>query len=91
MLNIQVASCSLPQPTPAIAAIYQTPQEPAPRNVSQTIWAAYLAPLLDRFDLRVDVPPVAYSDLELPCDSELSADVAQRITAARRRQAERYA
>ena len=83
----------MPQPTPAIAAIYQTPQEPAPapRNVAQTIWAAYLAPLLDRFDLRVDVPPVAYSDLELPCDSELSADVAQRITAARRRQAERYA
>jgi magnesium chelatase family protein len=48
-------------------------------------------PLLDRFDLRVDVPPVAYSDLELPCDSEPSADVAQRIAAARRRQAERYA
>ena len=33
-------------------------------------------PLLDRFDLRVDVPPVAYSNLELPCDSEPSADVA---------------
>ena len=37
------------------------------------------------------MPPVAYSDLELPCDSEPSADVAQRIAAARRRQAERYA
>jgi magnesium chelatase family protein len=48
-------------------------------------------PLLDRFDVRVDVPPVAYSNLELPCDSEPSADVAQRIAAARRRQAERYA
>ena len=41
-------------------------------------------PLLDRFDLRVDVPPVAYSDLELPCDSEPSAEVALRIAAARR-------
>ncbi len=48
-------------------------------------------PLLDRFDLRLDVPPVADSDLELPCDREPSADVAQRIIAARRRQAERYA
>jgi magnesium chelatase family protein len=48
-------------------------------------------PLLDRFDLRVDVPPVAYSDLELPCDSEPSAEVARRIAAARDRQATRYA
>ena len=48
-------------------------------------------PLLDRFDLRVDVPPVAYSDLELPCDSAPSAEVALRITAARTRQSERYA
>ena len=30
-------------------------------------------PLLDWFDLRVDVTPVAYSDLELPCDSAPSA------------------
>ncbi len=37
------------------------------------------------------MPPVADSDLELPCDREPSADVAQRIIAARRRQAERYA
>ncbi|MDP4063937.1 hypothetical protein IMCC1933_13890 [Rhodobacteraceae bacterium IMCC1933] len=48
-------------------------------------------PLLDRFDLRVDVPPVAYSDLELPCDSAPSAEVALRITAAHTRQSERYA
>ena len=48
-------------------------------------------PLLDRFDLRVDVPPVAYSDLELPCDSEPSAAAARRIAAARERQAARYA
>jgi len=48
-------------------------------------------PLPDRFDLRVDVPPVAYSDLELPCDSAPSAEVALRITAAHTRQSERYA
>jgi len=40
--------------------------------------------------LHVDVPPVAYSDLELPCDSAPSAEVALRITAARTRQSERY-
>ena len=31
--------------------------------------------LLNRFDLRVDVTPVAYSDLKLPCDSAPSAEV----------------
>ena len=48
-------------------------------------------PLLDRLNLRVDVPPVAYSDLELPCDSAPSAEVVLRITAARTRQSEQYA
>ncbi|MEP4637891.1 MAG: YifB family Mg chelatase-like AAA ATPase, partial [Yoonia sp.] len=30
-------------------------------------------PLMDRFDLRVEVPPVAYTDLDLPEDGESSA------------------
>lgn len=48
-------------------------------------------PLMDRFDLRVEVPPVAFSDLDLPASGESSADVALRVAAARDRQAARYA
>jgi len=48
-------------------------------------------PLMDRFDLRLDVPPVAYTDLNLPASGDSSADVARRVAAARDLQAERYA
>ncbi len=48
-------------------------------------------PLMDRFDLRVEMPPVAYSDLELPNTSESSATVAARVLAAREVQAARFA
>ncbi|WP_299683983.1 YifB family Mg chelatase-like AAA ATPase [uncultured Tateyamaria sp.] len=48
-------------------------------------------PLMDRFDLRVDVPPVTYSDLDLPADGETSAAIATRVAAARAVQAARFA
>ncbi|MGV6839521.1 MAG: YifB family Mg chelatase-like AAA ATPase [Planktomarina sp.] len=48
-------------------------------------------PLMDRFDLRVDVPPVRYSDLDAPPCHEGSADIAQRVQAARDVQHDRYA
>jgi len=48
-------------------------------------------PLLDRFDLRIDVPPVAYRDLDLPETGEGTADVAARVAAARQRQEDRFA
>ncbi|TNF21746.1 MAG: ATP-binding protein [Rhodobacteraceae bacterium] len=48
-------------------------------------------PLMDRFDLRVDVPPVAFTDLDLPESGESSAVVAARVEAARNRQTARYA
>ena len=48
-------------------------------------------PLMDRFDLRVEVPPVAFTDLDLPEDGERSASVADRVAAARQKQAERFA
>lgn len=48
-------------------------------------------PLLDRFDLHVDVPPVRASDLALPPPAEDSATVAGRVAEARRRQERRYA
>jgi magnesium chelatase family protein len=48
-------------------------------------------PLLDRFDLRLEVPPVAFADLDLPATGEASASIAARVAAARDRQARRYA
>ena len=48
-------------------------------------------PLMDRFDLRIEVPPVAYRDLDLPAAGEASAAVAARVAAARARQAARFA
>lgn len=47
-------------------------------------------PLMDRFDLRIDVPPVAYSDLDLPEAGDSSAEMAARISAARDVQTERF-
>ena len=47
-------------------------------------------PLMDRFDLRIDVPPVAYTDLDLPASGDSSADVKARVLAAREVQARRY-
>jgi len=47
-------------------------------------------PLMDRFDLRIDVPPVAYSDLDLPEAGDSSAEMAARISAAREVQSARF-
>ena len=46
---------------------------------------------MDRFDLRVDVPPVAYADLDLPPCGEPSDAVKARVIAARSAQEERFA
>ena len=48
-------------------------------------------PMMDRFDLRVEVPPVAYTDLDLPANGETSATVAARVGKARDRQSARFA
>ena len=48
-------------------------------------------PLMDRFDLRVDVPPVGFTDLDLPASGEGSAQVAARVAMAREVQGKRYA
>ncbi len=47
-------------------------------------------PLLDRIDLRVDVPAVSARDLIQPAASETSETVARRVAAARERQQLRY-
>jgi len=48
-------------------------------------------PLMDRFDLRLEVPPVAFTDLDLPASGDSSARVAERVATAREVQAQRYA
>jgi magnesium chelatase family protein len=48
-------------------------------------------PLMDRFDLRVDVPPVSFTDLDLPQSGESSAQVAERVGNAQHTQQQRYA
>ncbi|GGL51525.1 YifB family Mg chelatase-like AAA ATPase [Wenxinia marina] len=47
-------------------------------------------PLMDRIDIRLEVPPVAFSDLDLPPSGDGSAEVAARVAAARTRQAARF-
>ncbi|UOA25724.1 YifB family Mg chelatase-like AAA ATPase [Pseudosulfitobacter sp. DSM 107133] len=47
-------------------------------------------PLMDRFDLRVDVPPVRYTDLDLPASGDTSAQIAARVKAARDLQIARF-
>lgn len=47
-------------------------------------------PLMDRIDLRIDVPAVTARDLSDPSPRETSADVAARVAEARNRQQRRY-
>ncbi len=48
-------------------------------------------PLMDRFDLRIEVPPVTLDELSLPAAGECSAAVAARVARARAVQAARFA
>jgi magnesium chelatase family protein len=48
-------------------------------------------PFLDRIDIRIEVPALAASDLIRPGASETSAEVAERVAAARDIQRQRYA
>lgn len=48
-------------------------------------------PLLDRFDMIIEVPPVAPADLLNKPDGESSAVIRARVVAARRLQQQRYA
>ena len=48
-------------------------------------------PLMDRFDLRIEVPPVSFSDLDLPPSGDTSQTVADRVRTARCIQDRRFA
>jgi magnesium chelatase family protein len=47
-------------------------------------------PLMDRFDLRIDVPPVGFRDLDLPATGERSSGIAARVARARAVQESRF-
>ncbi|MXN64745.1 YifB family Mg chelatase-like AAA ATPase [Stappia sp. GBMRC 2046] len=47
-------------------------------------------PLIDRIDIRIDVPNVTAADLIRPSHSESSADVAARVATAREKQRNRF-
>ena len=47
-------------------------------------------PLMDRFDIKVEIPPVDVADLSLPPTTEGSADVALRVAGAREIQRIRF-
>ena len=61
-----------------------------PRCVTE-YQARLSGPLLDRIDIRIEVPAVTATDLIQPAASEASADVAKRVAVAREIQRERYA
>ncbi|TQS73758.1 YifB family Mg chelatase-like AAA ATPase [Rhodobacteraceae bacterium] len=48
-------------------------------------------PLLDRFDLRLELSPVSYTDLDLPSGADSAQEVARRVLRARDVQALRFA
>ena len=68
---------------------YSCPRGPNARCVAQ-YQARLSGPLLDRFDLTIDVPSLAAADLMRPAPAEGSAEVAERVLAARQIQRERY-
>lgn len=68
---------------------YACRRQPNERCVAQ-YQSRLSGPLLDRFDLQIEVPAVAAADLVLPPPSEGSREVAARVTAARERQRARY-
>ncbi len=67
-------------------ACKRQPNERCVANYQQRI----SGPLLDRFDLTIEVPAVTASDLILPPPAEGSAEVAARVGAARAIQGARY-
>lgn len=58
--------------------------------IAQRYVSRISGPLLDRFDLHVEVPPVEYTQLTSKTPAESSATIKQRVNRAREIQTERY-
>lgn len=69
------------------------PGQTCPRGIrcAADYQARISGPLMDRIDIRIDVPAVSAIDLLRPKPAEASAVVARRVLRARQRQAERFA
>jgi magnesium chelatase family protein len=69
---------------------YACKRAPNERCVAQYL-GRLSGPLIDRFDLVIDMPSVSAADLMAPPAREGSAEIAERVVAARRIQVARYA
>lgn len=47
-------------------------------------------PLMDRFDIQIEVPPLHFTDLDLPADGDTSQTIAARVATARALQRARF-
>jgi len=61
------------------------------KNCTERYQARISGPLLDRIDLNIEVPALSAADLSGPAPGEGSAEARARVTAARERQAARFA
>lgn len=59
-------------------------------NCSADYLSRISGPLMDRFDLRIEVPAVRFQDLALPADGERSQSIAKRVLTARQLQETRF-
>ncbi|MCL5098979.1 MAG: YifB family Mg chelatase-like AAA ATPase [Candidatus Omnitrophica bacterium] len=80
-----------------VAAMNPTPDGKMPRESRsspreiQNYLGRISGPLLDRIDLHVEVPAVPFQEITSDLTGETSAQIRERVIAARRRQHERFA
>jgi len=80
-----------------VAAMNPTPDgkmphesKSSPREI-QNYLGRISGPLLDRIDLHIEVPQVKFRDMTGECQGESSAQIRERVVAARQRQQKRFA
>ena len=69
---------------------HPTKQCTCPPHAAEKYISKISYPLLDRFDIHIDVQPIEYNDLSSKEKGECSADIKIRVDKARRRQLERF-
>lgn len=69
---------------------HPTKQCTCPPHAAEKYISKISYPLLDRFDIHVDVQPIEYNELSSKEKGECSADIKKRVDKARQRQLERF-
>jgi len=89
-------SMTFPSQFMLVAAMNPTPDgkmpaesRSSPREI-QNYLGRVSGPLLDRIDLHIEVPPVKFREITSERTGEMSAEIRERVVAARRRQHERF-